>query len=89
MTSGNNNRTRNVWMVHEYNPKPDHYIAITLEDESTLNSKMQENSTTYCQLDDALKRAYLIQEKYDLKQTRIFSPNKASIIVNNKKRYFK
>ncbi len=81
---GRLDKAAGAWMVYEGNPWPDLYIAITFGDEETLRETSKMDGRIFHQLDEALSHARMLQERYSVRQIRLFYPNQISLIVNRR-----
>ena len=60
------------WVVMEENPKPDEYIAVIAVDEHRLPQLKQRPCSTYETSEQALVRARLLREYFNVPSIRIF-----------------
>jgi hypothetical protein len=60
------------WVVMEENPKPDEYIAVIAVDEDRLPQLEQRPCSMYENSEQALVRARLLREYFNVRSIRIF-----------------
>ena len=72
-----------IWLVCETNPWPDNYVGIFFF--TKVSKENKHGFSTHHTIQSAIIRAKFLLEKYEVKQIRLFYPNRESIIVKLKK----